>query len=188
MKSRLSALALLAAVSAAGLSLAAAPAPAHAALAVGSAAPDFTAPAFLAGKPFAFNLDAARKKGPVVLYFFPAAHTKGCNIEAHLFAESADKFKAAGATLIGVTAGNTDQLQAFSSETEHCSGKFPVAADTDGKIFQSYKSGLLLRPGWSDRTSYVITPDHKVALAYSDLKPDDHVNKTLEVVQGLKKK
>jgi peroxiredoxin len=165
---------------AAGAALAGA---AHAALAPGAVAPAFTAPAFLAGQPFTFKLADALKKGPVVVYFFPAAHTSGCNIEAHLFAQAADQFKAAGASIIGVTAGNTDQLADFSKETEHCSGKFPVAADPDGKIAKSYDSSLVFRPGWSDRTSYVIAPSGKILLAYSDLKPDDHVNKTLAEVR-----
>ena len=157
-------------------------APAFAALPVGAKAPIFTADAYLAGQPLKFDMAAALKKGPVVLYFFPAAHTKGCNIEAHLFADAIDKFKAEGATVIGVTAGNIDQLAAFSTETEHCSGKFPVAADPSLAIAKSYEATLALRPGWSDRTSYVITPDDKIILAYSDLKPDDHVSKTLDAV------
>src|ERR1700740_2959319 len=108
--------------------------PAFADLKPGTKAPDFTAPAYLAGKPFTFHLADALKKGPVVVYFFPAAHTSGCNVEAHLFSESIDQFKAQNVTVIGVTAGNTDQLANFSKETEHCSGKFAVAADADAKI------------------------------------------------------
>ncbi len=158
---------------------------ANAALATGDKAPDFTAPAYLAGAPFTFKLADALKKGPVVVYFFPAAHTSGCNIEAHLFADAADQFKAQGATIIGVTAGNTDQLADFSKETEHCSGKFPVASDADLSIAKSYKATLAFRPGWSDRTSYVIAPGGKIVLAYSDLKPDDHVTKTLAAVKAL---
>jgi peroxiredoxin len=158
-----------------------------AALKVGTAAPDFTAPAYLAGKPFTFNLADALKKGPVVVYFFPAAHTAGCNIEAHLFSEAIDKFKAENTTVIGVTAGNIDQLSDFSKETEHCSGKFPVAADPDAKIAKLYDSSLVLRPGWSDRTSYLITPSGKVAYAYSALSPDKHVQEMLDAVKALKK-
>jgi peroxiredoxin len=157
-------------------------APAFAALPVGAKAPEFKADGYLAGAPIHFDLDAALKKGPVVLYFFPAAHTSGCNIEAHMFADNIDKFKAAGATVIGVTAGNLDQLADFSKETEHCSGKFPVAADPTLAIATSYEAKLALRPGWSDRTSYVIGPDDKILLAYSDLKPDDHIAKTLDAV------
>ena len=156
--------------------------PAFAALDPGTLAPDFQAHAFLAGKPFDFHLNEALKKGPVVLYFFPAAHTSGCNREAHLFAAAADQFKAQGATLIGVTAGNIQDLAVFSKETEYCSGKFPVAADSDLAIGKSYKSVLVFRPGWSDRTSYVITPDHKIIFTYSDLKADLHVEKTLDAL------
>jgi peroxiredoxin len=157
--------------------------PACAALATGAAAPHFSAPAFLAGKGFDFHLAEALKKGPVVLYFFPAAHTKGCNLEAHLFAEAVDQFKAQGATVIGVTAGNVDQLQVFSNETQYCSGKFPVAADPGAKIGGQYDSKLVVVPGWTDRTSYVITPDHKVLFAYSAMAPDKHVELTLDALK-----
>ena len=95
-------------------------APAHAALKPGAKAPDFTANAALGGKPFAFSLNEALKKGPVVLYFFPAAFTSGCTLEAHAFAEATPEFEKLGATVIGVTAGNVDQLADFSKEQEHC--------------------------------------------------------------------
>ena len=157
--------------------------PALAALAPGAVAPEFSAPAFLAGKPFTFDLAQALKKGPVVLYFFPAAHTSGCNLEAHLFAEAVDDFKAEGATLIGVTAGNIDQLAAFSAETEHCSGKFAVAADPDKAIAARYDSTLLMHPRWSGRTSYVITPEDKVIFAYDALNPTQHVALTLDALK-----
>ena len=85
-----------------------------------------------------FSLADALKKGPVVVYFFPAAHTSGCNVEAHLFSEAIDQFKAQNTTVIGVTAGNTEQLADFSKETEHCGGKFAVAADSDAKIVKKY--------------------------------------------------
>jgi peroxiredoxin len=155
-------------------------APALAAIPVGAKAPEFTAPAYLAGLPFQFHLAEALKKGPVVLYFFPAAHTTGCNLEAHLFADAIDKFKAEGATVIGVTAGHVSELAAFSSETEHCSGKFPVAADADASIAKSYDATLT--PTISSRTSYVIAPDDDVIFAYTDMTPEKHIDLTLDAV------
>src|SRR5512141_1505458 len=122
---------------------------AFAELKVGAKAPDFSAPAYLAGKPFTYKLADALKKGPVVVYFFPAAHTSGCNIEAHLFSDAIDQFKAAHATVIGVTAGKVDELADFSKETEHCGGKFPVAADPGAKIARQYDSTLAAKPDWS---------------------------------------
>ncbi len=171
----------LIAAACAATALIAGPAMAH--LAVGAAAPDFKAPGFLAGKPISFDMQSALKKGPVVLYFFPAAHTAGCNAEAHLFADSMDQFKSQGASVIGVTSGKIEELGAFSAETEHCSGKFPVAADPNAAIAKSYDSALVMRPGWSDRTSYVIAPDGKILFVYSDLNPNQHVALTLDAVK-----
>jgi peroxiredoxin Q/BCP len=173
---------VLASLATAGLLLAL---PATAALKVGAKAPDFQAPAFLAGKAFNFALADALKQGPVVVYFFPAAHTSGCNLEAHLFSAAIDKFKAQHATVIGVTAGNTSELGAFSSETEHCSGKFAVASDEGAKIAQQYDAMLKLKPGWSDRTSYVIAQDGTIASVHSDLNPTGHVEAMLAAVTAL---
>ena len=161
--------------------------PSFAALKVGTQAPDFTAPAYMGGQPFTFKLADALKQGPVVVYFFPAPHTTGCNIEAHLFSQAIDQFKAEHATVIGVTAGNLDQLAAFSKETEHCGGKFPVAADKGAKIAKEYDALLTLRPGWSNRTSYVIAPSGKITHVYSDLSPKKHVQETLDAVKALEK-
>ncbi len=155
---------------------------AHAALPVGATAPDFSAQASQAGKQFPFHLADALRKGPVVLYFFPAAFTSGCTIEAHEFADASEDYKKLGATLIGVTSGNIDRLTEFS--VSECRSKFAVAADPSAKIAGQYKSTLAIYPGHSDRTSYVIAPDGKVILAYSNLGPDQHVAKTLEAVKA----
>lgn len=164
--------------------------PALADLAPGAKAPDFKAPAFLAGKPFTFDLAAARKKGPVVLYFFPSAFTGGCNLEAHLFSEAADDFKALGATLIGVTAGKTERLAEFSADTKLCGGKFPVASDPGAVVAKQYDAPLKVAGvavgGLSSRTSYVIAPDGKVISAYTDGKPDDHVSQTMTALKAWK--
>jgi thioredoxin-dependent peroxiredoxin len=172
----------------AGLALAALSLPAHAELKAGAKAPDFTADGYQAGKPIKFSLAEARKKGPVVVYFFPAAETAGCNLEARMFAESIDQFKASGATVIGVTSGNLDKLASFSADTEKCSGKFPVAADPSAQIAKQYDATLAVRPGWSSRTSYVISPSGEVLLGYSNLSPTDHVSQTLAAVKAYKGK
>lgn len=157
-------------------------APAYAALKVGATAPDFSAQASQAGKQFSFKLSDALKKGPVVLYFFPAAFTPGCTIEAHEFADASADYKKLGATLIGVTAGNIDRLTAFS--VSECRSKFPVAADPNAAIAKSYDASLAVWPGHSARTSYVIAPNDKVIFAYSNLKPDQHVAETLAAVKS----
>src|SRR6516164_9007893 len=114
-------------------------APAFAALKVGDTAPDFTAKGSLGGKEFTFNLKDALKKGPVVVYFYPSAYTGGCDLEAHTFAEESDKFAAAGASIIGVSADDLSRLKRFSADPNFCAGKFPIASDADTKIAQSYE-------------------------------------------------
>jgi peroxiredoxin len=161
--------------------------PAFAALKPGDAAPDFTAQATLGGEEFTFSLASALKKGPVVLYFFPKAFTKGCTAEAHEFAEAAANFTAAGATLIGMSADDIGTLHKFS--TQECSSKFPVAADPGLKVIKSFDSVMVSTSALnlSDRVSYVIAPDGKIAYAYSDRNPDKHVENTLAAVKALKK-
>lgn len=166
---------------AAALSVALA-APAMAALKPGAAAPDFASTAYLAGKATPFKLSTQLKKGPVVLYFFPSAFTDGCTIEAHEFAEATPDFQAMGATVIGVTAGKTDQLAAFSKEA--CRDKFAVAAVSKETI-RAYDATLAIKPDLSSRTSYVIAPDGKVIFAYSNLtNPVEHITRTKAAVKA----
>ncbi len=171
-------------------------APAFAALTTGASAPEFSAQGMLGGKEFTFTLSEALKKGPVVVYFFPAAYTPGCTLETQLFADAADQFKAAGATLIGVTGGakladgkmasageNLARLAEFSAE--HCRDKFPIAA-VSGETIAKYNVVMPQRAELSDRTSYVIAKDGKITFALTTQKPDEHVSKTLEAVKALK--
>jgi peroxiredoxin len=157
---------------------------ATAALKVGDKAPDFSTQASLAGKAFDFSLAKALKKGPVVLYFYPAAFTPGCTVEAHDFAEATPDFEALGATVIGVSHDKIDTLNKFS--VTECRNKFAVAADPDQHIMKSYDSVLAQNPLYANRTSYVIAPDGKVLYTYTDLNPDQHVANTMAAVKQWK--
>lgn len=155
--------------------------PAFAALKPGDNAPDFTAQASLGGDVFTFSLADALKKGPVVLYFYPAAFTKGCTIEAHDFAEATDTYRSLGATVIGVSHDNIDTLNKFS--VSECRSKFAVAADQDHRIMKSYDAVLAIQPEYADRVSYVIAPDGHVIYAYTSLNPEKHVENTLDALR-----
>lgn len=171
-------------------------------LAKGADAPTFTATATQAGNEFEFSLKEALDKGPVVLYFFPAAYTKGCDLEARTFAKLKDEFSAAGTSIIGISADSIERLNSFSSHPDYCAGKFPVASDPGGEIAATY--GLSLIPpksgvkdvrgepvthGFIPRTTFVINEKGKVVAVFSSKKdqisPDEHVKKALEIVKGL---
>jgi len=177
--------------------------PAFAALTAGDMAPDFSAAGSLGGKDFSFHLKDALKKGPVVVYFYPSAYTGGCDLEAHTFAESADKFASAGATIIGVSADDLGRLKQFSADPKFCAGKFPIASDADTKIAQSYNLNVSPpRAGAKDvnqveighafieRVTYVIGKDGKILATLSSksdgLSPDQHVDKSLAIVTAAK--
>lgn len=170
------------------LTLALLPSITLAALKPGAAAPAFTAPAYLAGKPFTFDLKAALAKGPVVLYFFPAAFTPGCNVEAAAFSQAIDKFKAQGASVVGVTAGNTERLAEFSKDTEKCAGKFPVAADEGARIAKSFDATMMMKPDLSSRTSYLIGKDGRIVAEFDSMNPNQHVKQMLDALATLQSK
>ena len=157
-------------------------APALAELEPGEAATDFTVEGFQAGEPVSFHLSEALQDGPVVVFFFPAAYTSGCEAQAASFAESIDLFEAEGAQVIGITAGNTDRLADFSAQ--HCASAFPVFAIGDG-MMRDYEVGMMMRPGWTSRTSYVIDQNSTIAFTWSEMNPYEHVDQTIAAVRAL---
>ena len=174
--------------------------PAMAALKAGDQAPTFTTQASLAGKAFSYSLKDALAKGPVVVYFFPSAYTGGCNIQAHTFAVNFDKFKAAGASIIGVSLDSIQRLNDFSADPDYCAGKFPTASDADGKIAKSYElavrqgppgirdtRGVEIDHAFAERTTFIVTPDGKIAATIGGLAPDKNVEQALEAVRRLAK-
>jgi len=173
--------------------------PALAALDAGDSAPLFEARASLGGNEFDFSLSNALNDGTVVVYFFPSAYTNGCNIQAHEFAENMDAFKAAGATVIGVSLDSIERLNDFSADPNYCAGKLAVASDTAGDIARSY--GLNIRPeregavdtrgvaidhGFAERTTFIVTPDGHIAETIGGISPLENVQRSLAAVQGLK--
>ena len=177
--------------------------PAFAALKPGDMAPDFTAQGSQGGTPITFHLKDALKKGPVVVYFYPSAYTGGCDLEAHTFAESKDKFDAVGATIIGVSADDLGRLKQFSADPKFCAGKFPIASDADTKIAQSYDLNVTppragakdvnqveINHAFIERVTFVVGKDGKILATLSSksdgLSPDQHVDKSLALVSASK--
>jgi peroxiredoxin len=173
---------------------------ASAALKEGEKAPEFKTAASLAGKEFSFDLKDALKKGPVVVYFYPAAFTGGCNRQAHDFSEKSGDFAAAGASIIGVSLDKIDTLNQFSADPQYCAGKIPVASDADGKIAKSYDlkigdakpgakntRGDEIDHGFAERTTFIVTQDGKIAATIGGVSPSDNVSKALVAVQQIKK-
>ena len=150
------------------------------------------------GKPFAYSLKEALKKGPVVVYFYPSAFTSGCNAQAHAFAVHQDKFTAAGATIIGVSLDNIGRLNDFSADPEYCGGKIPVASDPDGKIAKSYdlkvspaqsgakdSRGAEIGHGFAERTTFIVSRNGAIAATVGGVAPAANVDAALAAVKAL---
>lgn len=180
------------------LSLLALAAGAHAALKPGDAAPDFRATAALAGKTVDLQLKDALAKGPVVVYFYPAAFTGGCNLQAHAFAENLARFTAAGATVIGVSGDSIERLREFSADPETCAGKLAVASDADGQVARAFDIATTATPAGrkttkgqditharAERTSFVVGRDGRVVATVGGLAPEANVDAALAAVQAL---
>jgi peroxiredoxin len=156
--------------------------PARAALDVGERAPDFTTTAARAGTVFRYSLGEALRKGPVVVYFFPAAYSEGCSVEAHEFAEAMPQFEALGATVVGVSADDIETLTKFSVQA--CQSRFPVASDASQAVMKSFDAVMRTRPEYANRVSYVIAPDATIVFQYTSLNPTRHVDRMLEALRG----
>ena len=170
----------------------------QAALATGDTAPKFEAPASLDGKAFTYSLGDALRRGPVVVYFYPSAYTGGCNLEAHTFAVQHEKFLAAGATIVGVSLDDIDRLNTFSADPEYCGGKIAVASDPDGRVARAYAlavrdaapgrkdtRGVQIDHGFAERSTFVVTPDGRIAATFDGLSPVENVEHALAAVQRL---
>lgn len=175
--------------------------PAHAALKAGDAAPEFRLKASQAGKAFSYALKDALRKGPVVVYFYPSAFTAGCNVQAHLFATQVDKFAEAGATIVGVSLDSIERLNDFSADPQYCAGKIPVASDADGQVARAFDLGVTEIPAGrkdtrgveidharTDRTTFIVTPDGRIAATVGGVSPDANVQQALDIVQNLRAK
>ena len=172
--------------------------PAAAALKEGDNAPAFQAQASQAGKAFGYSLKEALKKGPVVVYFYPSAYTGGCNVQAHAFAVNQEKFAALGASIVGVSLDSIARLNDFSRDPDYCAGKIAVASDADGSIAKSYDlvvkdaapgrkdtRGVDIDHGFAERTTFIVTPNGKIAAVVGGLAPGANVEQALQAVQKL---
>ena len=173
-------------------------APVFAALEAGKAAPQFEARASLAGEPFDYSLSDALAEGTVVVYFYPSAYTQGCNIQANQFSTKMAMFKAAGASVIGVSLDNIERLNDFSADPEYCAGNLAVASDESGEIARSYglnvrdavdgatdTRGVEIGHGFAERVTFIVESDGTIAETIGGISPFENVEKSLEAVQRL---
>ena len=120
-------------------------------------------------------------KGPVVLFFYPAAMTTGCTKESCHFRDLKAEFETVGAQRVGISADTVDKQREFS---EKHTFDFPLLSDTDRTIAARFgvKRRLTMLP--NKRSTFVIDTDGKLlAVISSEINMNQHADKALEVLR-----
>ncbi|ONH24515.1 peroxiredoxin [Pseudofrankia asymbiotica] len=122
-------------------------------------------------------------KGPLVVFFYPAAMTYGCTKESCHFRDLADEFAGVGAGLVGISADDIEKQAAFSAK--HSFG-FPLIADTDRKIAEAF--GVRRKRGPNKRATFVLSADGVVlARIESEFAMNRHADEALEALRSAAK-
>ena len=132
------------------------------------------------GTPRALSEFLAR--GPVVLFFYPAAMTYGCTRESCHFRDLQAEFEAVGAQRIGISADKVEKQREFS---EKHGFDYPLLSDPDRKVATQFgvKRGLNFLP--NKRATFVIDTDSKVlAVINSEVNMSAHADKALDVLRS----
>jgi peroxiredoxin Q/BCP len=131
----------------------------------------------------AVRLSDLLAKGPLVVFFYPAAMSPGCTKECRRFRDLAGEFAALGANIVGVSADVVDKQAAFSAR--HSLG-FPLIADTDRAFATTF--GVRRRLGPNKRSTFVIDADGTVlARIDSEFSMNRHADAALEVLRKDRK-
>jgi thioredoxin-dependent peroxiredoxin len=145
--------------------------------AIDQPAPAFTLPSNEADQ----AVSLADYKGQwVVAYFYPADFTPGCTLEARKFQEDLPKYIDRHTQVLGISADDGQ------SHAEFCDSeglKFPLLADTDGKVSKAYGSWLGIR---SMRHTFVIDPEGVIRAEFTGVNPILHSKEVLATLDRLK--
>ncbi|HET6917371.1 MAG TPA: peroxiredoxin [Acidimicrobiales bacterium] len=147
---------------------------------IGDKAPDFDLPDETGARR---RLSDLLEKGPVVLYFYPAAMTPGCTAESCHFRDLAGEFEQVGAQRVGISADKVDKQQQFSSKYGF---DFPLLSDTDKSVARAY--GVRRGPGLipNRRTTFVIGTDGLIKeVIRSEVNMSKHADKALETLRAI---
>ena len=128
------------------------------------------------------RLTTLLSEGPVVLFFYPAALTKGCTQESCHFRDLGAEFAALGAQRVGISMDTVDKQAAFS---EKHSFDYPLLADTDGEVAKAYGVKRKLDLLRTKRSTFVIGQDRRLLEQISsETSMNKHADRALEVLRA----
>jgi peroxiredoxin Q/BCP len=121
--------------------------------------------------------------GPVVLFFYPAAMTRGCTIESCHFRDLAAEFGEVGAQRVGISRDSVDKQREFSELHKF---DYPLLSDRDGSVAEQFgvRRRLPLGPLSTKRMTFVIDTDRRILdVIHSEVSMNDHADRALEVLR-----
>jgi peroxiredoxin Q/BCP len=122
--------------------------------------------------------------GPVVLFFYPAAMTKGCTKESCHFRDLASEFAALGAQRLGISMDSAAKQAEFTTKNDL---DYPLLADVKGDVAQLYGVKRTLDLLKVKRTTFVIGQDRRIVeIINSELSMNTHADKSLDALRLLK--
>ncbi len=130
------------------------------------------------------KLDDLLAKGPVVLFFYPAANTPGCTAEACHFRDIAAEFAVVGASQVGIS---TDAVQTQAGFAEKHGFEYPLLSDVGGAVAAQFgvKRGLLGRLAPVKRATFVIDTDRTVLkVISSEINMNTHADQALDFLKN----
>jgi thioredoxin-dependent peroxiredoxin len=151
-------------------------------LAVGTQAPEFTTT----------DQDGKRRslsdfKGKqVILYFYPKDNTSGCTKEACAFRDHFATFRQLGVEILGVSVDDEKSHKAFVQKYDL---PFTLLADPEKRLVEAYgvwgeKSLYGKKYMGTNRVTYLIDESGAIAAVFPKVKPDQHAEEILAVLQG----
>jgi peroxiredoxin Q/BCP len=150
-------------------------------LPIGAAAPDFSATT-KAGEPTKLSALLSTNHEPVIVYFYPKDETPGCTKEACAFRDAWNKFQDKHIGLVGVSRDTEKSHREFVKSHNL---PFPLTADEDGAVAKSY--GVKSTLGMSERVSFLVGADGKVAKVWPKVDPAIHADEVLSAAEALPK-
>jgi peroxiredoxin Q/BCP len=147
----------------------------------GDIAPDFT---LLDQEGNERTLSTMLARGPVVLFFYPAAMTKGCTKESCHFRDLAAEFAAVGAQRIGISMDSVERQSRFAATNAL---DYPLLADVDGVVARQFGVKRSLEFFKVRRATFVIGGDRRIVdVISSEMKMDVHADRALRALHALK--
>ncbi|OIW19339.1 hypothetical protein TanjilG_03473 [Lupinus angustifolius] len=122
------------------------------------------------------------KGKPLVVYFYPADETPGCTKQACAFRDSYEKFKKAGAEVVGISGDDASSHKAFAKKYRL---PFTLLSDEGNKVRKEWGVPGDFFGALPGRETYVLDKNGVVQLVYNNqFQPEKHIDETLKLLQS----